>query len=88
MIVRKANIQDVDSIVAIHNQAFPNFFLTTLGNRFLRLYYKCMCNCKDALTLCAIDEGTLVGFSSTAMKSVRFNTKLLKQNIVSFAMEA
>lgn len=88
MTIRKANIQDVDNIVAIHNHAFPNFFLTTLGNRFLRLYYKCMCNCKDALTLCAIDEDTLVGFSSTALKSEGFNTKLIKQNSVIFVKEA
>ena len=86
--IRKANTSDVDSIVAIHNQAFSDFFLTTLGNRFLRLYYNCMCNCKDAITLCAIDEGTLVGFSSTAVKSAGFNTRLIKQNIGSFAMEA
>ena len=86
--IRKAKTSDVDSIVAIHNQAFPDFFLTTLGNRFLRLYYTCMCNCKDALTLCAIDEGTLVGFSSTALKSEGFNTKLIKHNSVIFVMEA
>lgn len=86
--IRKANISDVDSIVNIHSQAFPDFFLTTLGSRFLQLYYKCMCNCKDAITLCAIDEGTLVGFSSTAVKSAGFNTRLIKQNIGSFAMEA
>ena len=86
--IRKAKTSDVDSIVAIHNQAFPNFFLTTLGNRFLRLYYKCMCNSRDAVTLCAIDEGTLVGFSSTALKSAGFNTKLIKQNSVIFVMEA
>ena len=86
--IRKAKTSDVDSIVAIHNQAFPDFFLTTLGNRFLRLYYKCMCNSRDAVTLCAIDEGTLVGFSSTALKSAGFNTKLIKQNSVIFVMEA
>ncbi len=86
--VKLATPKDVDSIVAIHNQAFPDFFLTTLGNRFLRLYYNCMCNCKDALTLCAIHEGTLVGFSSTALNSAGFNTKLIKQNSVIFVMEA
>lgn len=88
MEIRKANTTDVDNIVTIHKQAFPDFFLTTLGDRFLHLYYCCMCRCEGALTLCVIDNGTTVGFSSTALRSAGFNAKLIKQNIVSFALEA
>lgn len=86
--IRKATINDVEAIVKIHEQAFPDFFLTTLGKRFLCLYYKCMCDSKDAITLCAMDEGQIVGFSSTALKSVGFNTRLVKHNMMSFALEA
>lgn len=86
--IRKAAAADVDSIVAIHQQAFPDFFLTALGGRFLRLYYGCMCKSGEALTLCAMDEGKVVGFSSTALKSAGFNTRLIKNNIMKFAVEA
>ncbi len=86
--IRKATEADVDGIVAIHNVAFPDFFLTKLGNSFLRLYYKSMCRCEDAVTLCAFDEGKIVGFSTTAIKSAGFNTRLIKDNMVGFMWEA
>lgn len=86
--IRMATINDVEAIVKIHEQAFPDFFLTTLGERFLRLYYGCMCKSEEALTLCAIDGENMVGFSSTALKSASFNTRLIKSNIMKFALEA
>lgn len=86
--IRKANTSDVDAIVAIHQQAFPDFFLTTLGEGFLRLYYRCMCNCEEAVTLCAFDGGKAVGFASSAVKSAGFNTRLIKHNMMSFGVEA
>ena len=85
--IRVANINDVNSIVDIHKQAFPDFFLTTLGDGFLRLYYKCMCKSKEAVTLCAVEDDRVVGFSTTALKSAGFNTRLIKGNIMGFAME-
>ena len=86
--IKKAEIGDVNSIVAIHKQAFPNFFLTTLGDNFLRLYYSCMCKCDGAVTLCAVEEGKVVGFASSALKSAGFNTRLIKSNIIPFMGEA
>lgn len=86
--IRKATLEDVEAIVKIHEEAFPDFFLTTLGKRFLRLYYGCMCKSQEALTLCAMDGENVVGFSSTALKSAGFNTRLIKNNIMEFAVEA
>lgn len=86
--VIKATQKEVNSIVVIHQQAFPDFFLTSLGERFLRLYYRCMCKSEKALTLCAIEDGEVVGFASTALKSEGFNTKLIKSNIMRFSVEA
>ena len=84
--IRKANKNDVKEIVSIHQQAFPDFFLTTLGNGFLMLYYICMCNCKDAVTLCAIADGEIVGFSTSSYYSHGFNTNLIKKNFFKFAL--
>ena len=47
-----------------------------------------MCKSGEALTLCAMNEGKVVGFSSTALKSAGFNTRLIKHNMMSFALEA
>lgn len=83
----KATDNDIDAIVKIHDTAFPDFFLTSLGDGFLRLYYSCMCKSKDALTLCAFENGEMLGFSSTALKSTGFNIRLIKNNIFKFMGE-
>lgn len=79
---------NVDTIVSIHQQAFPDFFLTKLGKDFLLMYYKSMCKCDRAITLCAMEDGEVIGFSTTALKSAGFNTKLIKENLSSFIWEA
>lgn len=84
--IRKAAVNDVDAIVAIHQQAFPDFFLTTLGTRFLRLYYKCMCNCEDAITLCAEEDNVVKGFATSSYYSQGFNTSLIKKNLFQFGL--
>lgn len=38
-IVRPLTEGDIDAIVSVHMAAFPNFFLTFLGPRFLREFY-------------------------------------------------
>ena len=86
--IRKATEAEVDGIVAIHNLAFPVFFLTKLGDSFLHLYYESMCRCEGAVTLCAVEDGKIVGFSTTAIKSAGFNTRLIKDNMVGFTWEA
>lgn len=86
--VKKASVDNLYSIVTIHQQAFPNFFLTTLGESFLHFYYSCMCRYEGAVTLCAMDDGEVVGFSTTALKSAGFNTKLIKENLCGFVWES
>jgi hypothetical protein len=39
MISREMNANDLDAVVAIHQEAFKGFFLTRMGPRFLRAYY-------------------------------------------------
>lgn len=84
--IRKATINDVEAIVMIHEQAFPDFFLTTLGKRFLCLYYKCMCDSKDAITLCAEVDGEVKGFATSSYYSHGFNTMLIKKNLLKFGL--
>lgn len=88
IIVKKASIGDLSNIVTIHQQAFPDFFLTTLGSDFLRMYYKCMCRYEGAVTLCAVENEKVVGFATTALTSAGFNTRLIKNNMGVFAWEA
>ena len=84
--IRVATVNDVASIVAIHQKAFPDFFLTSLGTDFLILYYNCMCQSDDAITLCAEKDGQVIGFSTCAYVSHGFNKKLIKNNPVRFGL--
>lgn len=86
--IRKAVIEDVDAIVKIHEQAFPDFFLSTLGAKFLHLYYGCLCQSKNAVTLCAEENGMLVGFATSSYVSRGFNTLLIKRNFCKFGLMA
>lgn len=51
--VREISIKDINVLVAIHKRAFPDFFLTSLGDRFLLLYYK---------TVKKNNQGILLGY--------------------------
>ena len=82
--IRKASENDVDNIVSIHQQAFVDFFLTSLGKRFLRLYYRCMCRCEEAITLCAVENDEIKGFVTCSYYSRGFNRNLIKNNCFRF----
>ena len=86
--IRKATKQDIDGIVKIHQEAFKDFFLTNLGERFLRLYYGTFVNCNDGVVYCAVKGDTIVGFSATSYISHGFNSKLIKHNLFKYGCEA
>jgi ribosomal protein S18 acetylase RimI-like enzyme len=84
MHINQATLKDIPSIVSIHCDAFKDFFLTSLGNKFLSFYYSCFIKSPDGLVLCAIENGDIIGFSATAKYSNGFNRKLIMQNKYSF----
>ena len=84
--VRTASKVDVKSIVNIHKDAFEVFFLTSLGTDFLMFYYSCFVSCTDAKILCALDGERVVGFAALAENCNGFNGRLVKNNLISFAI--
>ena len=87
VIIRNASINDVDGIVAIHKQAFKDFFLTSLGEKFLKLYYTSFIRSKNGVVCCAVRRDKIVGFSAASYVSKGFNTSLIKQNLIKFGIE-
>jgi ribosomal protein S18 acetylase RimI-like enzyme len=61
--VRKACAEDLPGIVAIHQSAFSNFFLTRLGSDFLRKYYELVLSYHSGLILVVQGRGRLQGFA-------------------------
>jgi ribosomal protein S18 acetylase RimI-like enzyme len=63
MRLRVATEQDVPVIVAIHLRAFDGFFLTSLGGRFLSVFYRFFVGRRDSvLTVVCDDDEVVAGF--------------------------
>lgn len=88
IVIKKAMPEDVDGIVEIHLLAFKDFFLSSLGKRFLKLYYLCFINCGKGLVFCAHKDNQIVGFSACSYESRGFNSLLIKKNLIKFGIEA
>lgn len=88
VIIKKAQLSDVEGIVTIHQQAFKEFFLTSLGEKFLKLYYSTFITSGEGVVYCAAKDNEMVGFSACSYISRGFNTSLIKKNLIKFAIEA
>lgn len=86
--VSKATITEIDGIVKIHQEAFKDFFLTSLGEEFLKLYYSTFVNSKNGVVYCAKKGDAVVGFSATSYESRGFNSKLIKSNLLNYGLMA
>ena len=84
MYIRKATINDVNTIVEIHLDAFRGFFLTSLGSAFLKFYYTCFVNSRETVTMVAEENGVIYGFSASSKFSKGFNSRLIKRNLFTF----
>ena len=86
---RESILTDVRVISKIHEKSFQGFFLTTLGNYFLKTYYKSCIKSNKTTCICAIDEKqNIVGFSVGTHHSKGFHKKLILNNIYSFAIQS
>lgn len=76
--------QDISQVVTVHRKSFSNFFLTSLGERFLRVYYNSVSRDPYALMLGYFEEGELLGFCAAAKLSGSFNKGLIVKNMFQF----
>lgn len=85
MILRKFNERDVDQIVEIHLRSFPGFFLSSLGPRFLSLYYESIATTDDGIGFISIaSTGFSEGFVAGTTNPRGFYSRLLKRSGVRF----
>ena len=63
MKIKKANISsDLNGIVQLHIKVFPKFFMTNMGNLFLKEYYKALLEYPKNISLVAVQNDQVVGF--------------------------
>jgi len=73
----------------IHKKAFPDFFLTTLGESFLNDYYKASLTSSNSISIGAVDENNnIVGFAVGCLKSKGYHKNLLIENFFLFSIQA
>jgi hypothetical protein len=76
----------VHRIVLMHEKAFPNFFMTLMGRRFLAAYYSIVLKYKGSISLISFDKyaepsGFAVGFIEPS-----FFYMILKENYFRFIL--
>jgi ribosomal protein S18 acetylase RimI-like enzyme len=83
--IRDATVDDIDAVVKVHMEAFPGFFLTMLGSRFLsELYHAYISRDGGILRVCINEQETIVGFCGGCHNPEIFYYKLQKQKGIKF----
>jgi GNAT superfamily N-acetyltransferase len=79
----------VDAVVAAHIQAFPGFFLTSLGAGFLKAFYRAFTDEPTGVALKAHNaEQALLGFVVGTVEPAGFFKRLLKRRWWEFGIHA
>lgn len=83
------NKSRVDEVVTVHMQSFPGFFLTFLGNGFLKELYKGFVeHNKSDLIVAVNDSNKIVGFLAYSKDLSGFYRYLIKRHILSLGWYA
>jgi ribosomal protein S18 acetylase RimI-like enzyme len=86
-LIRPATPNDLPGIVIIHKQAFSNFFLTRLGDEFLRRYYALVLDYPAGVVLVSERHATLEGFVCGFVEPPEFY-RLMWRNKRAFVLPA
>lgn len=86
--LRPMTNEDAADVVAIHLAAFPGFFLTFLGPRFLRELYRGIVSDAAGIAWVAEEEGRVLGFVAGTDSPSRFYRRLIERRVLRFAVAA
>lgn len=70
--IRPATAADLPAVVAAHTAAFPGFFLTRMGPRFLGAYYRMVLESPEGILLVAESAGAVAGFVAGIARPAAF----------------
>src|SRR6476661_5937439 len=81
MIIRPINFQDCYKVAKVHMLAFPGFFLSELGEPFLKCFYSAVILDSAGVGLLVTDiDGVVSGFVVGTLHSNGFYKKIIKKN--------
>jgi GNAT superfamily N-acetyltransferase len=80
--------QDAEAMAAVHMESFPNFFLSSLGFRFLKVFYSSLLRDPDCVTAAISVDGSLAGFAVGSRVQSGFYMRLFKRNFLRLSISA
>jgi ribosomal protein S18 acetylase RimI-like enzyme len=86
--LRPAVEADIEQLVVVHFRSFPEFFLSSLGRRFLRLLYSEIVRHPCGILVVATVSTTVVGFAAGTVNQSGFYRGLIRRRALAFALAA
>ncbi|WP_396119575.1 GNAT family N-acetyltransferase [Dietzia sp. B32] len=81
--------EDAKQLAKLHIRSFPDFFLSSLGERFLAEFYRAYATDPTAVTVVARDDsGTPIGAVVGTSEPAGFYSRLLRRRLFRFAFLA
>lgn len=72
IVVRQATVQDLPQVVAVHEKAFPGFFMTRMGAGFLSAYYRLVLDYPGGILMVTASADGIEGFVAGFLDPAQF----------------
>ena len=87
LVIRPARREDSAQLAELHREAFPEFFLSSLGTAFLRQFYLGFTDDSSAISTVAVDgAGRIVGSVVGTNEPAGFFSRLMKKRLLQFGL--
>ena len=88
VMIRQANLSDLEKIASVHIECFPNSFSSSLGKRLLRkFYYEYIIDVPELFLVCENENHEIVGFCmGYYMENNNYTSKFFKHNWLSIIL--
>jgi len=85
MKIREIEPDEIEQVLTVHQKAFEGFFLTSLGENFLKIYYNAIRENDRGILLGCFENEQLLGFCAATTLSSGFNSYLIKKDFIEFS---
>lgn len=87
MLIRSATDKDYKILARKHMEVFPGFFLSSLGESFLRTYYKALFKLPETICFFAEEDRQVVGYVVGKTRTSGFLKRVVKSSPIPFAFQ-